>query len=73
MNIKKTIGKNIRYYRKRIEWTQEKLAVRAKLTPNYISRLELAEENVQINTLERIAKTLKIDVHLLFLIEEPEE
>ncbi|MEI8135559.1 MAG: helix-turn-helix transcriptional regulator [bacterium] len=67
MSIKKTIGDNIRKFRKEIGWTQEKLGVRAGFHPNYISRLELGQENVQIETLERIAKVLKIDSHLLFL------
>ena len=67
MTIKKTIGGNIRFYRKQLGWTQEKLGARAKLHSHYISRLELAQENAQIETLEKIAKALKIDVHLLFV------
>jgi transcriptional regulator with XRE-family HTH domain len=70
VNIRKTIGENIRTYRKKLGWTQEKLGVRAELHSHYISRLELGQENVQIATLEKIAKTLKIDVHLLFEIPE---
>jgi transcriptional regulator with XRE-family HTH domain len=67
MGIKKIVGENIRYYRKELGWTQEKLGVRAKLHSHYISRLELGQENFQIETLEKIAKTLKIDAHLLFV------
>jgi transcriptional regulator with XRE-family HTH domain len=67
VDIRKTIGDNIRAYRKEIGWSQEKLGVRAKLHSHYISRLELGQENVQIATLEKIAKTLKIDIHLLFV------
>lgn len=65
MTIKSIVGENIRGFRKEIGWTQEKLAVRAKLNSEYISRLERGLENATLETLHKIAKTLQIDVWLL--------
>lgn len=69
MNIKRIIGENIRGYRKKLGWTQEKLGVRAKLNSQYLSRLELGQENVKAETLYKIATILKIDVGVLFVPE----
>jgi len=73
VNIKRIIGENIRGYRKKAGWTQEKLAVRAKLNSQYISRLELGQENVKAETVAKIAKELKIEPHLLFMERSFEE
>jgi transcriptional regulator with XRE-family HTH domain len=67
VNVRKLVGANVRRFRKEIGWTQEKLAVRAKLNSQYISRLELGQENVKIETLAKIAKELKIEMSLLFV------
>ena len=65
--IEKIVGRNIRGYRKKINWTQEKLAIRCKLHPQYISRLELGHERPTLRTLVKIAKELKIGVYLLLM------
>lgn len=69
MNIYKIIGHNIRGYREKINWTQEKLAVRTRLTVNYIGCVERCERKITIETMVKIAKTLKVEPNLL-LIEE---
>lgn len=69
MSLKKIVGKNIRYYRLKIGWTQEKLAIRAKLHSHYLSRLELGQENATLETLEKVAKTLQLDPKELFNTE----
>lgn len=69
MNIKKIIGDNVRGYRKKIGWTQEKLGVRSKLNSQYISRLELGQESIKAETLHKIAQTLKVDIGLFFRVE----
>ena len=65
MNIKRIIGDNIRGFRHRMNWTQEKLAVRSKLSPDYIGRLERGQKNIGAENLVRIAKALKIDPYLI--------
>jgi len=66
-NVRELIGENLRYYRKKAGFTQEKLGVRAKVDSYYISRLELGKENVSADTLAKLADVLKIEIHLLFL------
>ena len=70
MDVKKIVGKNLRKERKRIAWTQEKLAIRSGVNPQYLSRLELGQENVKIETLQKIAKVLKVDAYKL--LQPPE-
>jgi transcriptional regulator with XRE-family HTH domain len=67
MNIYKIIGHNIRGYREKINWSQEKLAVRSHLTTNYIGNIERAERKITIETLVKIAKILKIGPQLLLI------
>lgn len=40
MELKTLFGKNVKYYRFRNGYTQEQLAEKMDVTPNYISRLE---------------------------------
>jgi len=63
----KTVGENIRHYREKRGFTQEKLAVRAHMTDGYISMLENGLKNATLETLLRIGEALDIDPNL-FLI-----
>jgi transcriptional regulator with XRE-family HTH domain len=67
VNYKTIVGDNIRGFRHSKDWTQEKLAVRTKLSNDYISRLELGKEGVSLDTLVTIAKALKVDPSLLLI------
>ena len=66
MNIKKVIGDNVRGYRKKLGWTQEKMGVRGKISPEYISSLENGKENPKAETIVKIASVLKITPAMLF-------
>jgi transcriptional regulator with XRE-family HTH domain len=57
---RRLIGDNIREYRKKAGFSQEKLAEKADLHPVYISQVERAERAVTIDALLRIAKALRI-------------
>lgn len=64
-NIRKVVGANVKYYRFLIGYTQEQLAEKCDLSPRYISDIENANGNLPIDTLENIAKYLKIEPYLL--------
>lgn len=56
------LGAAIREQRKRMGLSQEKLAEKADLHPNYVGRVERGEEQVSLTALLRIAKALKTRV-----------
>lgn len=57
---RKTLGDNIRAYRRRAGWSQEKLAEKSALHRNYIGDIERGEENVSVDALIRIAAALNV-------------
>ncbi len=63
-------AKNMRRIRLGQEMTQERLAERAELHPNYISSVERSERNISIRNIERIAKAL--GVTMAELVSQPE-
>ena len=73
MNYKMIVGDNIRGFRHKMEWTQEKLAVRTKLSNDYISRMELGKEGISIANLVKIAQALKVEPHLLLIKDSYKE
>ena len=56
------LGTAIREHRKRAGFSQEKLAEKAGLHPNYMGRVERGEEHVSLAALRRIACALKVRV-----------
>ena len=64
-NIRKVLGVNVKYYRFLIRYTQEQLAEKCELSPRYISDIENFKGNIPIDTLENIAKYLKVEPYLL--------
>ena len=64
-NIRKVLGVNVKYYRFLIGYTQEQLADKCELSPRYISDIENFKGNIPIDTLENIAKYLKVEPYLL--------
>ena len=66
MNLKQTFGKNVKYYRFKKHYTQEKLATLINTSPKYISRIELGQHNPSLDMIERIAKALSVEPDKLF-------
>ena len=64
-NIRRILGKNIRYYRYQNRLTQEKVAERCELSPRYVSDIENGKGNISIDTLNKIAGILKVKPYLL--------
>ncbi len=60
--------KNIKYYRKKLGYTQEQLAELSDLSVSYIKQIESKKEfkNVSLTTLLKLSKTLEISIHDLF-------
>jgi transcriptional regulator with XRE-family HTH domain len=56
------LGATIRQRRMRLGLTQELLAEKAELHPNYLGRVERGEEHISIGALRRIAKALGVRV-----------
>lgn len=60
--INKRVGIKIRKYREKKGWTQEQLAFEAGLHRAYIGHIERGEKNIGLKNLEKIAKTLNVDI-----------
>lgn len=56
------LGNAIREARKRVGFSQELLAEKSELHPNYFGRVERGEESISLDALRRVAKALKVRV-----------
>jgi len=65
MAARKTVGFNIKKFRTAKNWSQEKLSIRSKISHNYLSQIERGEVNVSLEYLERIAKSLGVEMENL--------
>lgn len=74
-NIKLTIAKNIRKYRKLKGFTQEQLALYTELSYDFIRRIETTKGKIgfSVNTLYKIATVLEVSVDTLMTDEEGKE
>jgi transcriptional regulator with XRE-family HTH domain len=63
---------NIKYYRKKLGYSQEKFAEICDLSTSYIKQIESENEfkNVSLTTLLKISKSLGISVHDLFEVRD---
>jgi transcriptional regulator with XRE-family HTH domain len=59
---RRTVGQQIRAYRKEAGLTQEKLAEKASLSYKYVGEVERGVVNVSFDSLMRLAKALKLKV-----------
>nr|WP_299213979.1 helix-turn-helix transcriptional regulator [uncultured Allomuricauda sp.] len=64
------VGNKIRLLRNSKGLSQFQLSVEADLTKNQIGRIERAERNTSLVTLNRIANALEVPLHTLFLVKE---
>lgn len=54
------VGEKIRYYRKKIDLSQEALALKAGLHPAYLGKLERNEKHPTIETTDKIVTVIGI-------------
>lgn len=64
-NIRKVVGDNVKHYRFKLGYSQEKLAEKCNLSPRYVSDIENAGGNIPIDTVENMAKYLKVEPYQL--------
>ena len=64
--VRKSLGANIRFFRRKARLTQEKLAEKADLHPVYISQVESGHKAASVEAIWKISKALHVPVSLLF-------
>jgi len=67
MSILKTIGENVRSYRKKLGVSQEELGDMAGLDRTYVGGVERGERNISVLNIEKLAKALKIKPEKLLM------
>lgn len=55
-------ARNLRFVRKKREISQEELAALAGLHRTYIGSVERAERNISVDSMERLATALSVDI-----------
>ena len=71
MSLKETLGKNIRYYRYKNEYSQQTLAELLDISVTYMSDIECGKSNVSLDLIEKIAHLFELPYEKLF--EQNEE
>lgn len=59
--------KNLKFYRARQGYTQEKLSEICDISTDYLSQIERGKRTPSFKRMELIAKALNIDVYKLFM------
>ena len=67
MTLEELVIYNIKRYRKIKRMSQEKLAEKCETSTSYIGLLEIGKNIPKLSTIERIAKALEIEPHMLFV------
>jgi len=65
-NINLQFGKAVRRRRKKLGWSQEKLAELSGLHWTYIGRIERGRQNISLANVGKIARALKVTLEKLF-------
>jgi len=71
-DLRKVLSFNMKQYRKKLGFSQAKLAEMVNVSNNYIALIETGRRFPSITMLELIAATLKIDILELFSIKSIE-
>lgn len=70
MNLKETVGMNLKYYRYKSGLSQEKYYASLNLNPKYLASIERGEENISFDYLEELAGKMGIDPSNLIIYNE---
>lgn len=66
VNIKQTLGKNVRYYRFQNQYSQQTLAELLDISVTYMSDIECGKCNVSLDLIEKIAHLFEVPYPELF-------
>lgn len=69
MDINKTIGNNLKYFRYKSKLSQEKFYEQYNLNPKYLACIERGEINISVKFLFKLCETLNIPVEDLLLYD----
>jgi len=67
MNLKSIFGKNIKYYRFQLKYSQEQLAEKCNISATYLSEIERGMHSLDFDKIEILSKNLNIEPYQLFL------
>jgi len=67
LNIRQIIGDNVRCFRHKRKWSQQKLGIETGLHQDYLGRLERGLENVGVDNLAKIAGSFEVDPSYLLI------
>ena len=67
MTLRQIFRDNVKFYRKELKLSQEKLAELSNLSTNYIGDIERTNRKITIDTIEKITNGLGIDPALLLI------
>ena len=67
MEIMGVFSKNLRENRRKCGFTQAQLAEKADMSIHYLAMIELARNIPKVETIERIAKALNMEIYELFV------
>jgi transcriptional regulator with XRE-family HTH domain len=67
-NVRVLVGERIRTLRKERGWSQEELGEKADLHHTYVGAVERGEKNASIDTLDKIADALGMEIVDLFTL-----
>lgn len=65
-NIRKKFGQKVRQIRKGAKLSQEELGFKANIHRTYIGAIERGEQNISLDNIYKLAKTLKVHIKDLF-------
>ena len=68
-DLRKLLSANMKYYRKKLGISQEKLAEKADITNNYVALIETGKRFPSVEIIERIAAVLEKDTVELFSLK----
>ena len=71
--IREVLAYNLRKYRRKCGFSQEKLAEAAKLSPQYLATIETCRKFPTPEVLDRLAEALGIESHELFTFASPQD
>lgn len=67
MKLNKVFGNNVKYFRFRKKYTQEKVAELTEASVTYISQLELGHHTPSFDKLELLSKALGVEAFEFFV------